>query len=83
MVLLPDWPIHTDQTFALLLTTACLFFELLSNSKHGGEENAVVAHPVHVGVPGHRGAVEGAEVVVRVNHAVESVPPVTLPAILQ
>ena len=83
MMLLPVWPIHTEQTFALVINTACLFLELLSNSKHSGEEDAVVAHPVHVGVPGHRGAVEGAEVVVGVHHAVEPVSPVALPAILQ
>lgn len=39
----------------------------------------MVLHPVHVGVPGHRGAIEGSEVVVSIDGTDEAVHPVPLP----
>ena len=52
----------------------------LANAKHGGEEDAVLGHPLQVLVEGHAGSAKGPEVVVRIDDGEEAVFTLAIPA---
>lgn len=68
------------EVITTVRSSSVLLDDLLADAQHGGEENAVGLEPVHVGIPGDRGAEERSEVIVSIDDAEKPIGAVSLPA---